>query len=99
MLSLKLYSIQVPYTWYTIDVIYGNTCFWVSDASGGVINNIAISIPSGNYIPGTLVTALNDAFTAAEITALKTKANGGKRFIISYVSIGSAEKYRYYWNL
>ena len=68
VLSLRLWSIEVPLTYYVIDVNYGNTCFWVSDASGGVINNIAISIPSGNYIPGTFVTALNDAFTAAGFT-------------------------------
>jgi cysteinyl-tRNA synthetase len=39
----------------------------------------------------------NDLFTSAEIESLKTKANGGKRMVISYISIGSAEKYRYYW--
>ena len=38
-----------------------------------------------------------DAFTAAEIQQLKLKANGGKRLVISYISIGSAENYRYYW--
>jgi len=68
VLSLRLWSIEVPLTYYVIDVNYGNTCFWVSDISGGVINNIAITIPSGNYIPGTFVTALNDAFTAAGFT-------------------------------
>lgn len=46
---------------------------------------------------------LMDAFfdeqiwTAQEIVALKTKANGGKRLVISYMSIGEAEDYRYYW--
>lgn len=39
----------------------------------------------------------DDAFTSTEIQALKTKANGGKRLVIAYMSIGSAEKYRYYW--
>ncbi|MES2589168.1 MAG: endo alpha-1,4 polygalactosaminidase [Bacteroidota bacterium] len=39
----------------------------------------------------------DDLFTNAEITSLKTKKNGGKRMVISYISIGSAEKYRYYW--
>jgi cysteinyl-tRNA synthetase len=39
----------------------------------------------------------NELFTATEIESLKTKANGGKRMVISYISIGSAEKYRYYW--
>jgi cysteinyl-tRNA synthetase len=34
---------------------------------------------------------------AADIERLKTKKNGGRRLVISYISIGSAEKYRYYW--
>jgi cysteinyl-tRNA synthetase, unknown class len=37
------------------------------------------------------------AFTSQEINSLKTKANGGKRLIISYMNIGEAENYRYYW--
>lgn len=37
------------------------------------------------------------AFTSTEINQLKNKANGGKRLVISYMSIGEAENYRYYW--
>ena len=37
------------------------------------------------------------ALTASEVTSLKTKANGGSRLVISYMSIGEAENYRYYW--
>ncbi len=37
------------------------------------------------------------AFTKDEIKALKQKANGKKRLVISYMSIGEAEDYRYYW--
>ena len=37
------------------------------------------------------------AFTTTEVNQLKSKANGGKRLIISYMSIGEAEDYRYYW--
>jgi cysteinyl-tRNA synthetase len=37
------------------------------------------------------------AFTESEINELKNKANGGKRLVISYLSIGEAENYRYYW--
>jgi len=37
------------------------------------------------------------AFTKDEITALKTKHNGGKRLVVCYMSIGEAENYRYYW--
>ncbi|MDQ1296161.1 MAG: hypothetical protein QG611_139, partial [Bacteroidota bacterium] len=36
-------------------------------------------------------------FTATEINRLKSKSNGGKRLVISYMSIGEAEDYRYYW--
>lgn len=36
-------------------------------------------------------------FSQAEINQLKNKANGGKRLVISYMSIGEAENYRYYW--
>lgn len=36
-------------------------------------------------------------FTAEEVEQLKRKANGGKRLVICYMSIGEAEDYRYYW--
>jgi cysteinyl-tRNA synthetase, unknown class len=39
----------------------------------------------------------DEEFTAAEIESLKTKANGGSRLVISYMNIGAAEKYRYYY--
>jgi len=39
----------------------------------------------------------DEEYTVAEINSLKTKENGGARLIISYLSIGEAEDYRYYW--
>jgi cysteinyl-tRNA synthetase len=38
-----------------------------------------------------------EALTENEVTSLKTKANGGARLVIAYMSIGEAENYRYYW--
>lgn len=32
-----------------------------------------------------------------DVQQLKIKANGGKRLVISYMNIGAAESYRYYW--
>ncbi len=32
-----------------------------------------------------------------DVESLKTKATGGKRLVISYMSIGEAEDYRFYW--
>lgn len=37
------------------------------------------------------------ALTAEDVASLKTKANGGSRLVICYMSIGEAEDYRYYW--
>jgi cysteinyl-tRNA synthetase len=36
-------------------------------------------------------------FTFSEINQIRNKANGGKRLVFSYASIGEAEDYRYYW--
>ena len=38
-----------------------------------------------------------EALAPTEIASLKTKANGGTRLMIAYLSIGEAEEYRYYW--
>lgn len=38
-----------------------------------------------------------EEFPADEIEQLRNKANGGKRMVIAYMSIGEAEDYRYYW--
>jgi hypothetical protein len=68
VLSLRLWSIEVPLTYYIIDTAYGNTYFWISDGN----NNIPILLESGNYTPGTLVVALNAAFTAAGFALFDT---------------------------
>jgi len=39
----------------------------------------------------------DEIFTRGDMAQLKTKANGGKRLVISYINVGAAEKYRYYW--
>lgn len=39
----------------------------------------------------------SEELTADDVTALKTKANGGERLVIAYMSIGEAEDYRSYW--
>ncbi|MGV3631598.1 MAG: endo alpha-1,4 polygalactosaminidase [Bacteroidota bacterium] len=39
----------------------------------------------------------DNLFTSADISSLKIKANGGSRLVISYINVGAAEKYRYYW--
>jgi hypothetical protein len=60
-LNLRLYSYQIPFSWYAIDTAYGNTCFWIVDASYA----IPISVPSGNYTQTAFVTQLNTSFAEA----------------------------------
>jgi len=57
-LGIKLYSYQIPFSWYLIDNAYGNNCLWISDGSF----NIPITMPNGNYNPSQFVTTLNRAF-------------------------------------
>lgn len=38
-----------------------------------------------------------EMLTASDVAQLQVKANGGKRLVICYMSIGEAESYRYYW--
>lgn len=39
----------------------------------------------------------DQALTKQDVERLKVKANGGKRLVICYMNIGSAEQWRYYW--
>ena len=62
-------------------------------------NQFLESVAATNYDVVIMDLFFNDgtAFTAAEVERLKHKANGGKRLVICYMSIGEAEDYRYYW--
>lgn len=56
------------------------------------------AVTSTNYDAVIIDLFLKDEiFTAEEIAQLRNKANGGKRLVICYMSIGEAEDYRYYW--
>ena len=70
VLSLRLYSIQIPYTWYTIDKYYGNTCFWVTfvDSDGNTETTVSVTIESGNYTNTTFVSTINTAIKTSGIT-------------------------------
>jgi cysteinyl-tRNA synthetase len=38
-----------------------------------------------------------EALTPEEVRSLQVKNNGARRLVVSYLSIGEAEDYRYYW--
>lgn len=61
-------------------------------------DNFIASVSATNYDVIIMDLFFDDEeFSSAQINTLKTKANGGKRLVISYISIGEAEDYRYYW--
>jgi hypothetical protein len=62
-LSMRVYSYQIPYSWYAIDSNYGNTCFWIVDNSNNYVANV--SIASGNYTQTQFVSTLGASFATA----------------------------------
>jgi len=64
VISMRLYSFQIPVTWYILDYAYGNTTFWITEGD----TNIAINIKPGNYTPADLVAALNKAIQDSHFT-------------------------------
>lgn len=68
VVSLRLYSIQIPFTWYAIDNMYGNTCFWVTNKG----TSFQITVTPGNYKPSEFVSELNSAFQTANFTGMFT---------------------------
>lgn len=57
----------------------------------------AVTATNYDLIIMDLFSANDIIFTSTEIDQLKNKANGGKRLVICYMSIGEAEDYRFYW--
>jgi hypothetical protein len=67
VLSLRPYSFQVPYNWYTINT--QNSCFFLTFyESEQAVLSLTISIESGNYTSTTLVAAVTTSLKNAGIT-------------------------------
>ena len=61
VLNMRVFSYQIPYSWYTLDVAYGNTCLWINDGSA----NVVVSVSPGNYTSSQFITDLSNNFTTA----------------------------------
>jgi hypothetical protein len=66
VVSLKLYSVQIPYTWYTIAKSYGSNFFYLKPTNSTISNDpkysYQIAISPGTYSPTQLVSAINKSF-------------------------------------
>lgn len=52
VINMRLASIEIPLTYYTISQSYGNNTFiveWNPDTSGNYVNAVQVKIPDGNY--------------------------------------------------
>jgi hypothetical protein len=65
VVSMKLYSVQIPYTWYTIPKSYGSNFLYFKGATSGINDgnhDYKIEIKPGNYTPTELESAINQRF-------------------------------------
>jgi hypothetical protein len=67
VLSISLYSLQIPFSWYIFDQAYLNTYLTIQVKLPSIIElvNVRIEIISGNYTASQLETALNTSLTQA----------------------------------
>ena len=61
-------------------------------------NDFITSVENTNYDVLIIDAFYNEnLYTEQDMARLRQKKNGGTRMVISYMSIGEAEEYRYYW--
>lgn len=91
-LSIKLSSVQIPFTWYNYADYLGNTCFMYATSSTPFSNNDLnppgmqqFILPNGSYTSSTLLSALNlvlpATFTFAVVNNSFTITNGSANYV------------------
>ena len=111
VLSLKLYSYSIPYTWYTINNDYGSNFLILKGTSPGLVDlgayDFKVAIAPGNYNPTTLVTAVKNSF--AELATIYSDVDFGTTtvnynsvntlatFLIDLQNIYHENAYRLFW--
>ena len=64
VVSLKLYSIQIPYSWYTVGNVYGSNLIYFKGNSPGIDNgeyDYSVGVPAGNYDQTGLIDTINSS--------------------------------------
>lgn len=65
VISMKLYSVQIPYSWYTINKSFGSNFFYIKGNSPGINNgdhDVKVEITTGTYTPTEIVSRINERF-------------------------------------
>jgi len=66
VVSLKLYAVQIPYTWYTISQNYGSNFLYIKGISPGINDgnhDFKITIDPGNYDQTSLTSAIQTSIS------------------------------------
>jgi len=101
VVSLSLYSVQIPYTWYTIAKSYGSNFFYIKGNSPGINNgnhDIQVSISPGNYSPSELITAINNSIISnysiyRDASFAETKISYNANTSLSTIQVGITNQY------
>ena len=81
LINMRLFSLQIPYTWYTIDDAIGTNFFYVNDTK--------IVVEPGNYKPQELAEVINETLNNEINTKnieFKYNRNNAKMSIIHHTS-------------
>ena len=71
VVSMKLYSVEIPYVWWTINSSFGSNFFILKGNVPGIDNgnhDFQIEITPGNYSPSELANAINQSITKLKET-------------------------------
>ena len=71
VVSMKLYSVEIPYVWWTINSSFGSNFFVLKGNVPGIDNgnhDYQIEITPGNYSPSELSDAINNSITVVKGT-------------------------------
>jgi hypothetical protein len=73
VVSMALYSVEIPYSWYSTDIRKGTSAFILCRTIGMVTTRTPMKIASGNYtnlsLPDAFIAAVI-AYTASDVTPL-----------------------------
>jgi len=112
VLSIKLYSFQIPNTWYTVPKDYGSNFFILKGVSPGIDNgsfDYKISVIPGNYSPTDLVNSISAGFATLKKTVTDVSFgntdisyntyNSNATFSIDILNFFDQSQYYLDWNL
>jgi hypothetical protein len=87
--SLRLNSINIPYTWYSVDSALGNNIMYI-DLNTGVNGVHTVVVPNGNYTPALLVSSVSrqiqiNPYLSGKID-ISYNVTNGRCFLFNYTS-------------